>query len=170
MANYSSPKMSKRKTVAVTDFMAMKQQLSAVKEHKFGAESFEGAMRQLLSVRDPNEYAEKSEIIMKFFSFQADLVENEKTETFKKLMQLGFAGSVLTQRIFAKVMCDLITKSNFSSMLFEMDAQGSAGPDLLRRLLWCSGFEDHETRTLANGALTSLTSNLESMYSLFIFV
>ncbi len=106
-------------------------------------------------------------------SFSVDGEQGVVPELYlARLMQLGFSGTVETQRLFVNVFQELISVPKFRDMLFTTAKGGqSHGPELLSKLLWCADFDDVEISEGAQKNILKLTNKIEgniNMNHLFI--
>jgi hypothetical protein len=101
---------------------------------------------------------ESEEGIFAFFDINND-TKLFSTLHIKRLMQLGFSGAVLPQRIFAMIMDKIIAHQSVKDSLFSTVAN-SEGVELINKLLWCVEFDDIETRKYAVRAMEHLTSDM----------
>lgn len=172
-------KNSKHKSLGLKDYLALKNALALEEKspHQTNPdqhmEQFEADLKKLLLTTNPTDYQKLyGEFEPTYFIYSPD-----DSKIFMRLMQLGCAGSVQAQRIFANLMNGLIKNQyGFRELLFTAKDEKptttpsrkieATGPELLQRLLWCSQFNDLTIRKPAQDALDILTGNLEG----FVFV
>ncbi len=101
-----------------------------------------------------SEQVKNDQGLLKFFSQSAN---DNLVVQIERLKKLGFAGTLQTQQIFTKAMRILFSNSAHQD-----------GRELLRRLLWCTSFDDLGIRNDAKHALGILSAPLEgSFFSFF---
>ncbi len=152
---------------SLTHFMPLSS-----KDNKFDVEgedsedSFQAALSQaMIGKSSKANQKEHEESLLNFFDIPAGT--RELSVVFlSRLMQLGFSGSMVPQRLFAKVMDKIAVDQSVQQKLFgsaDSQQQQHQGHDLLSKLLWCSEYDDPETRQFAILAVEKLTSNTEGL-------
>ncbi len=150
-----------------SNFSALKSLLSKEEKHvggKFSEESFESSLKLLLtnnSVDSEDVRERTNQGVLKFFLPNEGINDNLEVQ-IERLKKLGYAGTLQTQQIFTKAMRIMFsTSANNKKHFFE----SKDGRELLRRLLWCTSFEDLKTRNDAKQALLVLSTDLEGYFS-----
>lgn len=147
---------------------------------------FEKLLNTISTTGDDVEDCEKNFIphfgkssLETFYSKVTSLKESraaDKLEMFQKLMELGFAGSVPTQRMFAHILGRLLQDNSVIQRLgvdvtignvIRDHLFGSERPRILSRLIWCSNFDDEVTKGKANKALDSISKNISGDTKIF---
>ncbi len=133
--------------------------------HDVGDEAFETAFKSLPSIRyNAPGHKELEEIILTFFSFNNESGVVLSKPQIKRLMQLGFSGSILAQRLFAKAMDKIVSFKVVQNTLFARSSDpDDSGAGLLKKLLWCAEFDDEETKLFASQALDKLTADTQGL-------
>lgn len=162
----SSPK-KERKSVVIANYASVKKLLSDEDRarSKVGADPFDGLLQEVLEAKDLTKLTKASDAVVGDI-LEATLLYN----CFHKLMQLGFSGTLVTQRIFASALAKLIDLNDprdvsfnlFNSAVKGTESETIDGTILLQRLIWCEELEDSVTKQNAKSALRAITANLAS--------
>jgi len=95
-------------------------------------EKFNKQIAELL--RDPREDNKNA--------IKSSIESADPSSQFDMLLALAYAGSVETQRLFAEVMVSVCNDSNKRRILITDKKR----KDILSRLLWCSTWDDNQTK------------------------
>ncbi len=129
-------------------------------------ETFQSMLKSLLTVKSTKANTKDfEEGVLNCFDMTSETRTLSKIY-IKRLMQLGYSGSIIPQRLFAKAMDKVLAFQAAKDYLFSPSGDSDqSGADLLNKLLWCADFDDSETRLFALQAIEKLTQNTEGIYS-----